>query len=347
MSNLAGETSIADDDELYPPPVGQSTRSVSAELEAIEHDDRFLPVPVFPMSVRMADDSDENWRFDPATGTIYGRDVTTAGESYAVDAREPRPSPALLRGAEALPLEDDIQSRLTVLPPLDPTVTDLVIQLTADATGPYERVLAILDYLTDRGNGFIYSLATAPGTTGDDLVDFLRLKRGYCEQYAGAMAVHGPRGRRPGAGGAGLHPRHRAGRRQPGDHQRRRPRLGRGVLRRARLGALRPDAARCRPLARPAVVTAGGWRDRDGRRPRHRGADHRAAAEHDPRGPGRRAGAHARRAVGTTPVRGARWRSSPESCCWPSHCWRCRPVPVSGNAGAASPTAGRAPCGTS
>ena len=47
----------------------------------------------------------------------------------------------------------------------------------------------ILDFLTDRANGFIYSLSTEPGTSGDDLVDFLRLRRGYCEQYAGAMAV--------------------------------------------------------------------------------------------------------------------------------------------------------------
>ena len=76
--------------------------------------------------------------------------MTTEGEGYSVDAREPRPSAALLRGAEALPLDDDLQSRLTALPPLDPTVTDLVSQLTADATGPYERVRAILDYLTDR-----------------------------------------------------------------------------------------------------------------------------------------------------------------------------------------------------
>ena len=165
MSNLAGETSIADDDELYPPPPGQSTRSVSAEIEVIEHNDRFLPVPVFPLSVRMADDSDENWRFDPATGTIYGRDVTTAGESYSVDAREPRPSPALLRGAEDLPLERRASS------PGSPTCRRSTrrsptwsAELTADAAGPYERVRAILDYLTDRSNGFIYSLATAPGT---------------------------------------------------------------------------------------------------------------------------------------------------------------------------------------
>jgi hypothetical protein len=189
MSNLAGETSISDSDELYPPPPGQSTRSVRVEIQALEHNDRFLPVPLFPMSVRMDDDSDNNWRFDPATGTIYGRDVTTGGSRYEVDASEPRPSPALLRGAEDLPPGNEIQDRFTALPPLDPTVIDLVTQLTGDATGPYERVRAILDYLTDRANGFIYSLATAPGTSGDDLVDFLQLKRGYCEQYAGAMAA--------------------------------------------------------------------------------------------------------------------------------------------------------------
>ena len=57
------------------------------------------------------------------------------------------------------------------------------------AAAPYARVHAIHDFLTDNANGFIYSLSTAPGTSGNDLVDFLRLRRGYCEQYAGAMAV--------------------------------------------------------------------------------------------------------------------------------------------------------------
>ncbi len=189
MSNLAGESSISDGGRLSPPPPGQTTRRVTATVETLAHDDRFLPVPLFPVSVRMFDDTDENWRFDPATGTIYGRDVTTRGSSYTVEALEPRPSPELLFGAADLASGDEIQSRFTALPPLDPTVTDLVGELTAGATGPYERVRAILDHLTDRGNGFIYSLSTAPGTSGDDLVDFLRLKRGYCEQYAGAMAV--------------------------------------------------------------------------------------------------------------------------------------------------------------
>ena len=48
---------------------------------------------------------------------------------------------------------------------------------------------AIHAFLTDKANNFSYSLSTEPGNSGDDLVDFLRLRRGFCEQYAGAMAV--------------------------------------------------------------------------------------------------------------------------------------------------------------
>jgi transglutaminase-like putative cysteine protease len=115
--------------------------------------------------------------------------VTTAERTYRITAEEPRPSPELLAGARRMIAGDVIQERYTTLPPLSPTVLELVRTLTADARSPYERVRAIHGYLTDRSNGFIYSLSTAPGTSGDDLVDFLRLKRGYCEQYAGAMAV--------------------------------------------------------------------------------------------------------------------------------------------------------------
>src|SRR4051794_31869058 len=94
-----------------------------------------------------------------------------------------------LEQSPVLPRTNSVQARYTTLPPLDPSVTDLVAQLTADATTPYDKVRAIHGFLTDRANGFVYSLSTGPGTSGDDLADFLRLRRGYCEQYAGAMAV--------------------------------------------------------------------------------------------------------------------------------------------------------------
>jgi Transglutaminase-like superfamily len=155
----------------------------------LQHDDRFLPTLFSPRSVSLDGGGGQGWRFDPETGTVYGRDVTSAGLRYSVTATEPRPTLAQLTDAGQLPPDDAVQQRFTALPLLDPEVTDMVAVVTADAVTPYERVRSILNFLTDRSNGFLYSLSTEPGTSGDDLVDFLRLRRGYCEQYAGAMAV--------------------------------------------------------------------------------------------------------------------------------------------------------------
>ncbi|SNR33802.1 transglutaminaseTgpA domain-containing protein [Blastococcus mobilis] len=189
LSNMRGEESVADDDRLAPLPERLSNRPVTVTIQVLEHDDRFLPMPFSPLSVRLDDDGDDGWRFDPDTGTVYGREVTSGGRSYTVTAVEPRPTAAELAEARPLAPGSPIQQQFTALPLLDPRVTDRVAEVTAGADTPYERVSRIHGFLTDRANGFTYSLSTAPGTSGDDLVDFLQLRRGYCEQYAGAMAV--------------------------------------------------------------------------------------------------------------------------------------------------------------
>ncbi|TYP88322.1 transglutaminaseTgpA domain-containing protein [Blastococcus xanthinilyticus] len=188
LGNLDGEVSVAGGSALGPLPDGGSTRPVTAEVEVLQHDDRFLPVPSAPLSVRVDGDEDD-WRFDAGTGTVFGRGATSGGLAYRVIAAEARPSAEELSRVEPLPREDLLQLRFGRLPELDPTVAELTARLTDGAPTPYERVRRIQAYLSDRANGFTYSLSTAPGTSGDDLVDFLRYKRGYCEQYAGAMAV--------------------------------------------------------------------------------------------------------------------------------------------------------------
>jgi hypothetical protein len=189
LSNLDGEVSIVGDGRLAPLPPEEPSRTVSAAITVVGHDDRFLPVLSSPLAIQMSDDTGGAWRFDSATGTVFGRGVTTSGRNYQVIANEPRPTIPLLAAAPALAANDPVQQRFAALPKLDPRVTDLVNGLVAGADSPYARVRRILDYLTDPANGFIYSLSTAPGTSGDNLLDFLRLRRGYCEQYAGAMAV--------------------------------------------------------------------------------------------------------------------------------------------------------------
>jgi transglutaminase-like putative cysteine protease len=188
MSNLNGQQSIAQGRSLAPLPRTETSRQVTEQITVVGHDDQFLPVAYSPLSVDVQGGDDRAWRFDRAGSTIFGRDVTTAGLSYSVTAAQPEPSVEDLEAATGAPSDEDLQ-RYTALPELDPSVTDLAASLTVGTQTPYDRVRAVLDHFTDRSHGFVYSLSTAPGTTGDDLADFLRLKRGYCEQYAGAMAV--------------------------------------------------------------------------------------------------------------------------------------------------------------
>ena len=189
MSNLDGQQSIAAEAPLAPLPPRSAGRTVSATITAVGHDDQFLPTFSAPQAIDVRGGDDESWRFDPVTDTVFGREVTTADLSWRVVAEEPGPGAEQLAAATDLDPGDRFLRRYTELPALDPSVLALVDQLTDPGQSPYQRVRAISDHLTDRGNGFVYSLSTQPGTTGDDLADFLRLKRGYCEQYAGAMGV--------------------------------------------------------------------------------------------------------------------------------------------------------------
>ncbi|MGY1679458.1 transglutaminaseTgpA domain-containing protein [Geodermatophilus sp. SYSU D01176] len=187
IGNLDGETAVAGRPELAPLPGRRAGRPVDALVTALGHEDRFLPVLYAPQSVEVAEP--ERWRFDPGTGTVFGRDVSTAGLTWSVAAVEPRPTAEELAAAGPLPPELSLVQRYTALPDLDPSVDELVAGLTAGAETPHERVQAVYGHFTDPANGYEYSLSTAPGTGSDDLADFLRLRQGYCEQYAGAMAA--------------------------------------------------------------------------------------------------------------------------------------------------------------
>jgi transglutaminase-like putative cysteine protease len=187
VGNLDGETSVAGQEQLAPLPGRRPGREVEALITALGHEDRFLPLLYSPLVVNVADA--QQWRFDPGTATTFGRDTTTAGRTWSVAAVEPRPGDVELAAAGPLRANEPLVQRYTALPPMDPSVTDLVTSLTAGLDTPFERVQAIYGHFTDPANGYQYSLSTAPGSSGDDLVDFLRLRQGYCEQYAGAMAA--------------------------------------------------------------------------------------------------------------------------------------------------------------
>src|SRR5581483_10502008 len=84
-------------------------------------------------------------------------------------------------------LANAIQRTYTRLPVELPEVRDLVDRLTKDKATEYDRVRALYDYFSQK-NGFAYALTVPEGSSGQKITDFLENKRGFCQQYAAALA---------------------------------------------------------------------------------------------------------------------------------------------------------------
>ncbi len=127
-------------------------------------------------------DADFKEEFQVVTGTKVHR-----GQTYRQTFSEPTPTTAQLQAASsALGVDASPWLRLPALPKV---VDDLVAKVVEGKDTPYAKARAISDFFADPKNGFQYSLKTKTGDSGNDLVDFLTNRVGYCQQYAAAMAV--------------------------------------------------------------------------------------------------------------------------------------------------------------
>ncbi len=127
-------------------------------------------------------DADFKDEFQVVTGTKVHR-----GQTYRQTFSEPTPTTAQLQSASsALGVDASPWLRLPALPKM---VDDLVTKIVAGQTTSYQKARAISDFFANPKNGFQYSLKTKTGDSGNDLVDFLTNRVGYCQQYAAAMAV--------------------------------------------------------------------------------------------------------------------------------------------------------------
>ena len=148
----------------------------------------WLPTP-YPVS-RV--DAPGNWKYDVATMDFLAArdDLDAAGLSYSTARTEVDVTADQLAAASQAALVDEEYTELPQdLPPL---VTELADGLTADAGTTFERAQALQQWFRSDG-GFEYTLERDDGNGGDALVEFLSQgpegRRGYCEQFASAMAV--------------------------------------------------------------------------------------------------------------------------------------------------------------
>jgi transglutaminase-like putative cysteine protease len=145
-------------------------------------DSRYLPIYAGTQSVEV----DGDWRWEPRTQTVFSVRTNTRGLTYRLRSYRVDYRPELLAASKPMPPTSPVSLRFGSIPP-DRAVQAIVDGIVAGKRTPYARALALNNYFS-RDNGFRYSLRTKQGTSGDALLDFLRNKEGYCEQYASAMA---------------------------------------------------------------------------------------------------------------------------------------------------------------
>src|SRR5439155_5076124 len=159
-----------------------------AEGDAIQLHERFvlaelaqpwLPVAADAEMIQM----DGSARYDPISGAVVLPGLTSQGLTYDVTSRVVIPTPAELDRVTAM----GAANAYTQLPDnLPPAIDQLAHQWSAEGTSPYRKILAIQDVL----RGWTYDLRVAAPRNADDLVYFLtKGHRGYCQQFAGSMAV--------------------------------------------------------------------------------------------------------------------------------------------------------------
>ncbi len=144
------------------------------------YQDRFLPILTGTTSISGLGNA---WNFDSTLDTVYRADKVKPGR-YELTVDQVKPTAAQLEGDSVLSGGD-----LTETGSLAASVRATAQAVTQAESGAFDKARALEQWFTNAVNGFRYSLSVPAGNSGDALVDFLTNKRGFCEQYASAMAI--------------------------------------------------------------------------------------------------------------------------------------------------------------
>lgn len=164
-------------------PVSPHQRTLEQEIEIHELASPWLPAAADPVAVSLEEDLGA--AHDIRTGTLELDSVTSDGLRYLTTSSQAWPS---VRTLEELAPTSPVGGPLyTVLPPGMPDrIRQIAIDVAGRADSPFRAALAIQNYL----RSFTYDENAPAGHGVNDMVHFLTTsRRGYCEQFAAAMAV--------------------------------------------------------------------------------------------------------------------------------------------------------------
>jgi transglutaminase-like putative cysteine protease len=183
------EGSLLPAQTTIPPPVvapAHVTRQVQQRIQVMrEQQDVALPMAYPPAQIAVPT---SEVRYDHELGTVTVPGTLPVGTTYTVVSNVVIPSAPEMD--EATPVSP--AAKYTYLPPTTPPrIGEIARRWAADATerNPYREIVAIMDHLTEPG-AFTYSDAVDLRDDSNALLTFLtKTRKGFCQQFAAAMAV--------------------------------------------------------------------------------------------------------------------------------------------------------------
>ena len=164
-----------------PPVTGTEVESSIGVTNLSVH---WLPVPTQIEDVKAKGD----WRFDPGSNTVFSAKEDTKNLDFKASSIRYEPSAAALESAGFVTRTDVAANYLELPSTLNPNVIALAQSITSKATTPFDKALAIQNYLT--GPSFHYDTTVPASDSADALEQFLLVsKRGFCQQFSASMAV--------------------------------------------------------------------------------------------------------------------------------------------------------------
>ncbi|HEY5990693.1 MAG TPA: DUF3488 and transglutaminase-like domain-containing protein, partial [Streptosporangiaceae bacterium] len=165
-----------------PGPTVRETVHLSDQLTSSRTSANYLPLPYAPRFLSISG----SWHVDPGSLAVIAAGAKLAGLSYTVTSKDVNPTPDQLRRApEPSPSLDGYMH----YPPAFKKLENLAVHVTEGRTTAYGKALALQQWFTQGGH-FRYSLDVPVVHRASALTRFLtRDRRGYCQQFAFAMAV--------------------------------------------------------------------------------------------------------------------------------------------------------------
>jgi transglutaminase-like putative cysteine protease/uncharacterized membrane protein YhaH (DUF805 family) len=172
------------EDPRSAPRAGVTYQQYSAEVEmSPDYQMQFAPLYGIPIGT---DGLDNQWLYDTNQQVIFSNRATARDRDYRFDFVRASYTEDALREAPA-PDPDSLEvKRFTQVPSVRQVQNEVDKLITGEST-TYDQVMAIYRFFS-AANNFRYELQTEGGTSGEDIVNFLTNRKGYCQQYAATMA---------------------------------------------------------------------------------------------------------------------------------------------------------------